>query len=133
MALTKRVARFFQTAKVISGMSTRRRFKIGAIVVYKNKLISAGVNSDKSHPVQKSYDRWRGFRTHHSCHAEVRAILNSKMSNLAGHELFVYRQTKDGRLGNARPCPACMKMIQDYGIKKIFYTTVNGYCQEVLL
>lgn len=131
--MNKRDRRFFQIAKVISRMSTHHRFKVGALIVHKNKLISAGTNSNKSHPVQKRYDKVRGFKTYHGCHAEVRAILNSKLSTLTDCTVYVYRETKNGTLGNSRPCPACLKMIRDYDIKTIYYTTDNGFCKEILL
>ena len=114
-------------------MSTHRRFKVGAVIVQKNKLISAGANSDKSHPIQKRYDKERGFKTHHSCHAEVRAILNSKLNSLTGCTVYVYRETKNGVLGKSRPCPACIKMLRDYGIKRMCYTTEEGFCEETLI
>lgn len=114
-------------------MSTHGRFKVGAVIVKKGKLISAGANSDKSHPVQKRYDSERGFKTHHSCHAEVRAILNSKVNVLTGCSIYVYRETKNGTLGKARPCAACIKMLRDYDIKRIFYTTEEGFCEETLI
>ena len=130
--MIRRDKKFFQIAKVISKMSTHKRFKVGAIVVHKNKLISAGTNSDKSHPVQKRYDKERGFKTHHNCHAEVRAILNSKTNLLTGCTIYVYRETKNGSLACSRPCPSCLKMIKDYDIRTIYYTTTNGFCKEEL-
>ena len=130
--MNRRDKRFFQIAKVISQMSTHKRFKVGAVIAYKNKLISAGTNTDKSHPVQKRYDKERGFKTHHCCHAEVRAILNSKMSSLAGCTVYVFRETRNNTLACSRPCPSCLKMIRDYGIKTICYTTCDGFCKEIL-
>lgn len=131
--MNRRDRRFFQIARVISRMSTHHRFKVGALIVHKNKLVSAGTNSNKSHPVQKRYDKARGFKTHHGCHAEVRAILNSKLDTLTDCTVYVYRETKNGTLGNSRPCPACLKMIRDYDIKTICYTTDSGFCKETLV
>lgn len=131
--MVKKDIRFFQAAKVISQLSQHHRFKVGAVITYKNKLISAGTNTEKSHPVQKRYDKDRGFPTHHGCHAEVRAILNGKSDILTGCSIYVYRETKNGRLANSRPCSACVKMIKDYNIKKIYYTTEDGYCEETLI
>lgn len=113
-------------------MSNHPRFKVGAVIVQRNKLISAGANQNKSHPIQKRYDRERNFKTHHNCHAEVRAILNSRSSSLAGCTLYCYRETKNGNLACSRPCPSCLKMIKDYGIKTICYTTVKGFYREIL-
>ena len=33
-------------------------------------------------------------------------------------KLFVYRELKDGSIAMARPCPSCMALIKDLGIKK---------------
>jgi len=131
--MNRRDRRFFQIARLISTMSTHGRFKVGAVIAKKGKLIAAGVNSDKSHPVQKHYDRVRGFKTHHNCHAEVRAVLNSRLNVLTGCSIYVYRETKNGTLGKSRPCPACIKMLRDYDIKHIYYTTEEGFCEEILV
>ena len=46
--------------------------------------------------------------------------------------IFIYREWKTGEFAMARPCPACMRMIQDLGITRIVYSTNNrnGYCEE---
>lgn len=37
--------------------------------------------------------------------------------------IFIFRMTETCEAGNARPCNMCLKMMQDIGIKKIYYTT----------
>ena len=40
-------------------------------------------------------------------------------------KLFVYRELKDGSIAMARPCPSCMALIKDLGIKKIYYNQMD--------
>ena len=40
---------------------------------------------------------------------------------------------KKGGLGMARWCPACMAALKSLGIKKICYTTDDGYAEEKLI
>ena len=50
--------------------------------------------------------------------------------NFAEVEIYVYRETKSGKRAMARPCAACTKALKDLGIKKICYTTDDGFCEE---
>ena len=131
----KRDFHYFKIAKAVSKTSTFERIKIGAIIVYKKEILSAGVNVKKSHPLQKKYNHLR-FECqpeyHHYLHAEIRAILNADREDLSGASLYVFREDRKGNLALSRPCPACMEVIKNHGIKKIFYTTKDGYCEEII-
>ena len=133
--MTKRDFHYFKIAKAVSKTSTFDRIRIGAIIVYKKEILSAGVNIKKSHPMQKKYNSFRfdcPQEYHHYLHAEMRAIINSDKENLVGASIYVFREDNRGKLAPCRPCPACMEVIKKYGIKKIFYTTENGYCEELI-
>ena len=128
---------FFNLAKQIAKDSTFDKTKIGTIIVCKKDVVSVGTNVPKTHPVQMFYnkkyfkDRFvMGKYFHHYIHAELRAILNAEKQNLSGCSIYNYRETFHGKLANSRPCPACMKMIKQVGIKNIYYTTTDGYCKE---
>lgn len=43
---------------------------------------------------------------------------------------MVLRITKDGIIGNSRPCYNCLNMMKDIGIHKIYYTT--GILNEII-
>ena len=133
--MTKRDLRYFEIAKNISLSSTYPKIKIGAIVVIKKHIISFGVNSTKSHPIQKIYNKFRfdemNRYSNHSLHAEVHALVSVPNNvDLSDANIYIYRQNMNGKLAMCRPCCSCMKMIKDYGIKKIYYTTEDGYCEE---
>lgn len=65
-------------------------------------------------------------------HAEMELISKIRYLdiNFSEVEIYVYRETKSGRRAMARPCAACTKALKDLGIKKVFYTTDDGFCEE---
>ena len=124
----------FQIARQVSFNSDYHKVKIGSILVYKKKIISVGSNSNKTHPLQKQYDIYRNRKgLKHRIHAEIDAIIQCSKSDLNGAYLYNYREDKDGNISNSRPCQACIHALKDKGIKRIFYTTKEGYCMEDLI
>ena len=126
---------FFKAAQSISMLSDHK-YQIGCIIVDKHRIISSGHNSNtKCHPLQAELDS-----KHFNCfcvgklHAETSAILpllNSK-KDLSRATCYTYRQLKDGSLGMSRPCSRCLDLIKQVGIRKIKYTTEDGFVTELL-
>lgn len=138
------INKYFNLAKNASKMSdySKKNIHIGAILVYKNKVISNGWNTNKTSPIQMRYNKYReqtnnkerGYSadSHLPCvHAEMMCLINSKDLDIEWSKvnLFVYRESK-GKMRNCKPCPSCQKALQDRGIKSIFYTNENGYNYE---
>lgn len=105
--------------------------RIAAAIVYKNELISVGVCSYKSHPLQKYYGR-----NSHSIylHAEVDALIKARSRigergiSLKKCTLYIARVKKPFASarsfvpGLAKPCEGCMKAIHEAGLINIVYT-----------
>lgn len=115
------------------------RPRIGCVIVYKGSILAKGWNTDKTHSVQEHYNKWRfknsGNRYMPSkCHAEVAAISKVRYLDIdmSKAKIYIYRETRGGKLAMARPCPACMQAIKDMGIKHIAYTTDDGYANELI-
>ena len=108
-----------------------------ACMIYKGgNLLSSAVNQKKTHPTMKKYNSYVPFRKWGYLHAEMAALLQlsweTGKDDLKGCTLYVARKRCDGTIAIARPCPACLAAIRDSGIKKIVYTTNNGYAVEHL-
>ena len=113
---------------------------LGAIAVYRGSVLAKGHNSDRTHPQQAHYNRWR----YKDCgnrylppkqHAELAVLQKIRYLDIDFSKLhiYVYRETKQGHLAMARPCPSCMAAIKQMGIKQIHYTTDDGFAKEKLI
>lgn len=131
--------RYFQKAKELAKMSEFKRARIGCVAVYNNRIISVGINSHKTHPVQMKYNRYRHFRKEgggcyaymHSLHAEIDCLLSvdDEKIDMSKVEIYVYRITQDG-MAISKPCAACEQYLKDKGIRKVHYTTEDSFITE---
>lgn len=132
----KQRQRYFAMAKNASKMSDYTRCQHGTVVVYKGKIIGAGYNCCKSHPIQRAYniERFTGDSNPHSLHAEIHALYPLMTADIDWSKVcvFNYRQKRTGELGMSRPCASCMRMLKDLGVHHIYYTTDDGYAEETI-
>lgn len=113
-----------------------QRVPMAAGIVYKKHLIATGVNQPKTHPLMltEGYRNDQRFR-----HAEVDAIRNAlrlvTAEQLKRCELHIVRvkrphiASKAWVHGLAKPCEGCANVIENYGIKKVYWTED---CSKVL-
>lgn len=134
--ITNKDISYFNSAKNMAHLSNFKRIKIGCVIVYRNKIISTGVNSEKTHPKQKEYNVFR-FKEDsvHKLHAETNALLHIRYLdiNWSKVKVYVYREFKNGSIAPSRPCESCYNLIKDMNIKQIYYTTENGYACEIII
>ena len=126
--ITQKDLNYLSMALDMSKRSDYRRVHIGAVIVKKNSVISAGYNSQKSHPIQKRYNlRYLGYHTHNVLHAEIDAIVHTADdAELRGATLYVARRGLDNQIRISKPCDACFHMAKDKGIRRIVYTIDDG-------
>ena len=91
--------------------------KHGSVIVKGGRVISTGMNKDRSHPKIVSSEH---IKDHCSVHAEIDAIKKAKDVN--GATIYVARINKRGEARDSRPCKRCFEVIKSNGIKKIVYT-----------
>ena len=126
--------RYFEISKAVSKLSNIKRYKIGCCIVKKKDIVASACNIAKSSPIQKRYNVYRFPPNHEDCchhyiHAEMYAISKCN-TDLTDAKIYVYRENKNGELRMCRPCPACMEIIKERGIRDIYYTTGGGYCHH---
>ena len=131
--------KFFNIAKAISKCSDWKKQHIGVVIVYKNRPIQYGYNTSKEIPMQKRYNKYRGFNPESSkncAHAEMialnRLVKSKSFANLDVSKIhvYVYREYKNGSYALARPCAACEAALRAIGIKHIHYTGNNSLVYE---
>lgn len=127
--------KFFDVARSVAKLSTWSeipREQTGAVVVFRNEVIGVGYNRRKTSPMQAYWAEKAGMPDSIYPHAEISALqkVNHGKKDLMGiAKIFVYRETQLG-IAMARPCPICTLAIKAFGIKNIFYTSEDGYCEE---
>jgi tRNA(Arg) A34 adenosine deaminase TadA len=93
-------------------------------IVYdrKGNVLGVGRNSYvKTHPIQARAAKAVGQEARVYLHAEIHAIVQIEDWTKA-HTLRVFRFGADGRELLAKPCPVCMHVIKQTGIKRIEHT-----------
>lgn len=126
---------FFNIAKNLSFTSEYERFRLGALITIQGKIIAKGVNSSKTHPVQRKFNNNRDEAaefTTHPTHAEIAALNKAKNIDLKKAQMFIYHIGPNDKPKLARPCPACMDAIRTSGIKTIHYSTPHGFASEFI-
>lgn len=107
--------------------------KMAAAIVHRNKIISVGINSMKSHPMAAKFGK-----NEHAIflHAEVAAIKNAlrevDVDDLSKCDIYIARVKKEKPFtkkyvsGLAKPCPGCERAIAEFGLKRVVYTCDDG-------
>lgn len=131
-------AHFFKAARKASrgaDYTGANAVKIGCVVVYKGAILARGCNSDRTHPMQERYNRFRyketgGRYLPAKGHSELFAALKIRFLDIdfSKVHVYVYREFKDGRLANAKPCDSCTAFLKSMSIRHIHYTTEEGFC-----
>lgn len=137
--MKERYFKFAREASLNATYTGSHRFSpmIGAIAVYKGSIVATACNTNKTSPLQARYNvyRYKEVNTPSKCHAEVSLIQKLRWKfgdsiDWTKVHIYLYREYKDGTLAPSRPCPACMALLKELNIKKIFYTTEDGYVEE---
>lgn len=136
----KDIDRLYRVTKLANESSfvkiSGRVVKVGSSIYLGNKCISSAVNSNKTHTKVEKYNQVLPFKKTPFLHAEVAALISaSKKIDTKEFKyctLYVSRNLNKGGCGFARPCPACMEAIKEYGIHKVVYTTDDGYAVEFI-
>lgn len=93
--------------------------QMAAVIYDRRSLISYGVNSRKTHPLQAKF----GKHDQAIClHAEIAALANARQS-VEGMVMYVARAYKDGSPGLAKPCKGCERALIEFGIADVEWTT----------
>lgn len=105
--ISGRHSRFIEIATILAQNRASGVQRHGAVVVKGGRILGKGYNS---------YLR--------GTHAEECALGEGTWINqLKGATLYVIRLRKQQKYGMSRPCPECMELIRECGIRQIIYST----------
>jgi deoxycytidylate deaminase len=118
MMLSKKDQAFLSVARYFATKSTARNTH-GAVIVKGGRVVGTGFNRNRNHPNIVSPEH---IKTDCSIHAEESAIRDAGY-DVRNAVIYVARVNKHGEDRNSRPCSRCQEMINEYGIKRIIYTS----------
>lgn len=97
-----------------------------AAIFQRNKILSIGQNSFKTHPLAKKYGH-KGFCTH----AEASSIIRHGVEDCTGLNIAVLRIDRRNCLTVSKPCLACESLINDCNFKNVYYTNKKGEWEKL--
>lgn len=115
---------YFRLAKRAAEKSEHPNHRLGCVVVKNKRPISFGWNQFyKTHPKGILW----GHRVRQRLCAEVHACKGLTEDELRGTILYVWRSTAAGNQGLAKPCMACQNFLVTNKIKRVYYSTSDGF------
>lgn len=134
--LSPKVSNLVVKAKKASLRSNYSKFMIGSVIVKQGRIISCGWSQLKTHPYVKYngvYQKEDGVHISENMHSELASVFKVKDKRvLQGTTIYIYRENKNGHFANCKPCPMCHKILKEYGVKKMIYTTDQGLIEELV-
>lgn len=110
--------------------------KLASALMYKGRVISFGVNSKRTHPIAKQFNRYPYL------HAETEALIRGakilterEMSKSSLYVVRVKMSDQKGMpvMGMSKPCDGCLHCASHYGISKIVYSGDDLQMHEIVL
>lgn len=93
----------------------------------KKRIVSIGTNDyNKHHPYHKM-GKYLGYKenpeNYKPClHSEISAIIKLGEEDLSHYTVVNVRVDKNNQIALAKPCLNCLRVLQQTGYKKLFYT-----------
>lgn len=119
--------RFFDAAFAVAlaapgvGGKNKNNFRLGCVIVDKQRIVASRYNSLRTHPKLTKYFQWPYL------HAEAHAIISLGLDNCVNKHLYVARIHRNNQLALAKPCSGCRALIKAVGISIVFYSTETGF------
>lgn len=101
--------------------STYGNFRHGAVLASGGAIISLGINNERYCSMGAKFrKKSKGISTYH---AEIHALLGLDRDVTKGAIMYVARASKGDKSERmSKPCPMCHAVMQERGIKAVYYT-----------
>lgn len=107
-----------------------KRCKHFSFILKNKRIVSIGMNSPKTHPLNLKYNYINKQRHKISevvgTHSELRAVIKLGLEEYKGYTLVNTRINRNQEIDYSFPCNGCMEMIKELGFDRVIYTTKHG-------
>jgi len=125
-------------SKVAVAVEPVANARLAAALVYKNEIVSFGINKKKTHPFQAKYGKNKDSIF---LHAENDCIMNAlriiSVDQLSKCSLYICRVKYSNNVerkfvyGLAKPCPGCARAIANFNIRNVIYSSDNNSIEKL--
>lgn len=130
--MTKHEKHFGLLEKIALANEPVARARLASMLVYRNEILGVGFNKRKTHPFQKRFAKHEHAI---NLHAEIDALINARRiygdDIISKSTLFVLRIKCGDDMGiiraMAKPCLGCQRALSVFNIRKVYYTTDEGF------
>ena len=133
---------YLNIAKEVSRRSTCLKRQYGAVIVKNREIISTGYNGSPRGiknccdinfcPRLDAPHNSGDYGNCQSVHAEQNAIISAARKDMIDSDLYLFGREGEVDIYNILPCPVCMKIIINAGIKNII-TANQSYSVEDII
>ena len=117
--------KFYRAAinTVINDSDASMQHHHACVLARGGRIVSIGTNKRK----KNSFVAFLSRSIHKTLHAEMVAIVRArKKIDLSGCDAYVFRLNRAGQLANSEPCVLCKRALQQYGIKRAYFSSEDG-------
>ena len=111
--------RALKIAAKVAEQSGYGRFRHGAVLVKGGSVLNGSANSDNHTSFGQRFRTRPGRATHH---AETSCVLGVNRAATTGATVYVARVNRQGEWRMSKPCSMCHAVMQERGVRKVFYT-----------
>lgn len=109
--------------------SSKQRCRHFSFIFDRNRLVSIGMNSRKTHPMNLKFNyinkQKNSIRDFVGTHSELNAVIKLGSEDCRGLTIVNTRINRKNEIDFSCPCNGCMDMIKKLDFKTIVYTTKN--------
>lgn len=102
-----------------------------SFIIDGGRIVSMGVNSPKTHPMNLRFNYVNRNRTRISSfvgtHSELSAVMKLGRDECKGLVLINTRINRNEQLDCSRPCAGCADLVERMGFKHVIYTAKGGH------
>jgi len=106
-----------------------------SLVFERSRLVSVGVNSMKTHPLNLKFNyvnnQMERIGSIVGTHSEMSAVLKLGSDACRGLTMVNTRINRNDDLDYSFPCNGCLDMLEKIGFKDVFYTTKHGDFERI--
>lgn len=122
---SKKTQKYLELAARIAEQSNYPQFKHGAVLVKGSSVINVSPNKNGFNKFGAKFRKKKWGQA--TLHAELGSVLNVEKRNTEGSTVYVVRVNKQGSTRLSKPCHMCESAMKHCGVKKVVYSTDDGY------